>query len=223
MLTIPQRIETFRVVPVIAIEDAEAAIPLADALAEGGLPVVEITFRTAAAAVAIEKIAHQRTEILVGAGTVISEQNLRSAMDCGAAFGVSPGFNPKIFALASKRKFPFIPGIMTPSDVESALTAGAMLLKFFPAGAAGGVQMLKSISAPYVHTGVRFMPTGGVNENNLRDYLGLSIVLAVGGTWIATREDIASKRWDVIRDNCLKAFKIVSELESAAANCVLTN
>jgi 2-dehydro-3-deoxyphosphogluconate aldolase/(4S)-4-hydroxy-2-oxoglutarate aldolase len=106
---------------------------------------------------------------------------------------------------------------MTPSDVEGAIAMGAMLLKFFPAGAAGGIQMLKSIAAPYAHTGVRFMPTGGVNEGNLKDYLELGIVFAVGGTWIATREDIASKRWNVIRDNCHKAVGAVSELKSATA------
>lgn len=217
MHTIYERIETFRVVPVIAIEDAEAAVALADALAEGGLPVAEITFRTMAAAAVIERIAHQRPEMLVGAGTVITEQSLLSAMDCGATFGVSPGFNPSIFALATKSKFPFIPGVMTPSDVESAIAMGAIMLKFFPAGAAGGIQMLKSIAAPYVHTGVRFMPTGGVNEDNLKSYLGLGIVFAVGGTWIATREDIASKRWHVIRDNCRKAVGIVMELKSATA------
>jgi len=213
--TIYHRIGTLCVVPVIAIEDAEAAVPLADALAEGGLPVAEVTFRTAAAVDVIERIAHQRPEILVGAGTVISEQNLQSAMDCGAAFGVSPGFSPSIFAQATKRNFPFVPGIMTPSDVENAITAGAKFLKFFPAAAAGGVQMLKSIAAPYIHTGVCFMPTGGIKAENLQDYLGLDIVFAVGGTWIATREDIASKHWNVIRDNCRRAVGIVSELKSA--------
>ena len=220
MDTIYQRIGAFQVVPVIAIEDAEAAVPLADALADGGLPVAEITFRTIAAAAVIDRIAHQRPEVLVGAGTVISEQNLRSAINCGAAFGVAPGFNPTIFAAASKMKFPFIPGIMTPSELGGAIYAGARLVKFFPAGAAGGIQTLKSIAGPYVHTGVRFMPTGGVNERNLKDYLGLEIVLAVGGTWIATREDIASKRWSVIRDNCRKAVGIVSELKSAAATAL---
>jgi 2-dehydro-3-deoxyphosphogluconate aldolase/(4S)-4-hydroxy-2-oxoglutarate aldolase len=151
---------------------------------------------------------------------VISEQNLRNAIDCGAAFGVAPGFNPAIFAGACKREFPFIPGIMTPSEVEGAIHAGARLLKFFPAGAAGGIETLKSIAAPYIHTGVRFMPTGGVNEDNLKDYLELEIVLAVGGTWIATREDIASKRWNVIRDNCRKAVGIASELRSATATAL---
>jgi 2-dehydro-3-deoxyphosphogluconate aldolase/(4S)-4-hydroxy-2-oxoglutarate aldolase len=212
-----QRIGVLGIVPVIAIEDAEAAVPLADALAAGGLPVAEITFRTVAAADVIERIAHQRPEILVGAGTVISEENLRSAIDCGAAFGVSPGLNPTIFTQATKRSFPFVPGVMTPSDIENAIMLGAKLLKFFPAGAAGGTQMLKSIAAPYVHTGIRFMPTGGIKTDNVKDYLCLDIVFAVGGTWIATREDIASKRWNVIRDNCRKAVDIVSEMKRATA------
>lgn len=220
MHAIYQRIVSFRVVPVIEIEDAEDAVPLADALADGGLPVAEITFRTAAAAAAIERIVHQRPGMLVGAGTVISEQNLRSAVDCGAQFGISPGFNHGIYAEAVKRKFPFIPGIMTPSDVGNAIDAGAKLLKFFPAGAAGGIQMLKSIAAPYAHTGVRFIPTGGVNEDNLKSYLALNIVLAVGGTWIAKREDIAFKRWSVIRDNCRKVVDTVSELKATTSTAL---
>ncbi len=214
MQTIYERLEIFRIVPVIAIDDAIVALPLVDALASGGLPVAEITFRTPAAGAAIRRIARERPEILIGAGTVISDENLQSAIDSGAAFGVSPGLNRKITADSAGMRFPFIPGVMTPTDIENAIAAGAKLLKFFPAEAAGGVQMLKSIAAPYLHMGIRFMPTGGINERNLKDYLGISSVLAVGGTWIATREDVAQKRWDLIRERCRTAVNIVSELNS---------
>lgn len=215
MQDIYERIGTLRIVPVIAIEDLDAALPLADALAEGGLPAAEITFRTKAAAMVIERIAKRRPEVLVGAGTVLTEENLRHAAGCGAAFGVAPGFNPKIVSQAIEMKFPFSPGVLTPSEIEGALSLGVRVLKFFPAEAAGGVNMLKSIAAPYLHMGVKFLPTGGVKQDNLRDYLEVKAVLAVGGTWLASREDIASKRWSVITDNCRSAVALVKDFEAA--------
>ena len=204
-----------RIVPVIAIEDPAAALPLADALLEGGLPIAEITFRTAAAAAVIETIARQRPDILLGAGTVLEMDHLRRAVDCGAQFGVAPGFNPRIVGEALKIGLPFSPGIMTPTDIEGALGFGIKIMKFFPAGAAGGVKMLQSLAAPYAHLGVRFLPTGGVNMTNLKDYLAEKSVLAVGGTWIATREQIAARQWSTIRDNCRAAVALISELEQS--------
>lgn len=205
------RIGRARIVPVIAIESPEQALPLADALLEGGLPVAEITFRTEAAAAVIETMVRERPEVLVGAGTVITLDNLRRAAGCGAKFGVAPGLNPEIVGEALKIGLPFSPGIMTPSDIERALSLGVKMLKFFPAGAAGGVNMLKSLAAPYAHAGVKFMPTGGVKPDNLRDYLAQKTVLAVGGTWIATKDDIAAGRWDTIRGNCREAVAIAAE------------
>ncbi len=199
----------YRVVPVIAIEDAEAALPLADALLEGGLPLAEITFRTQAAAEVIHTLTEKRPELCVGAGTVLNETNLRDAIESGAKFGVAPGFNPDTVELAEELLWPFIPGVCTPSEVESALAFGVNVLKFFPAGAMGGVSMLKALSAPYAHTGVRFMPTGGVSESNLADYLAIPCVLACGGTWIATKEDIASGNWAVVRERCRRVAKLV--------------
>jgi len=209
-----ERIAALRIVPVIAIEDVASALPLADALAEGGLPVAEITFRTEAAAAVIEKIAAQRPEMLVGAGTILTAANLTRAVECGATFGVAPGCNPAVVAQALDLKFPFSPGVMTPSDIESALGLGVKFLKFFPAGAAGGVAMLKSVAAPYLHAGVRFIPTGGVNLANLGEYLSMKAVVAVGGTWIATPGDIAAGRWHQIRDNCRSAVALVDRLKS---------
>lgn len=197
-----QQIGEHRIVPVIAIEDAGSALALADALTEGGLPVAEITFRTAAAAAVITRIVKERPGMLVGAGTILSLDNLKKAVDCGATFGVAPGFNPKIVEAALKLGFPFSPGIMTPTDIEGALELGISVLKFFPAEAAGGVKMLKSLAAPYAHLGVKFIPTGGINMENLQSYLAIPQVLAVGGTWIAKAEDIKLKNWTQISRNC---------------------
>jgi len=206
-----EEIGRLKVVPVVAIDDAEAALPLADALAEGGLGVAEITFRTAAGAAVIKKIADQRPKMLVGAGTILTVENLRRAKDCGAVFGVAPGFNPRIAEEAIKLGFPFFPGVMTPTDIEAALALKLNVLKFFPAEAAGGLTMLKALGEPYKHMGVRFIPTGGVNIENFREYLGVETVLAVGGTWVARRPDIAAGQWDKIKANCRQ---IVGALEA---------
>jgi len=200
-----ERIGEFGVVPVIAMDDAGAALPLADALIAGGLPVAEITFRTAAAAEAIASLRAERPDLLVGAGTILTVENLRRASDCGAAFGVSPGFNPQVVAEARKIGFAFSPGVMTPTDVEAAMAMGLSVLKFFPAEAAGGAKMLKSMAAPYAHTGVRFIPTGGINAENARDYLAMDCVLAVGGSWIAKRDAIAAGDWGAIEQNARAA------------------
>ena len=202
MEKIYQQLNSFKVVPVIAIDTIESILFLGDALIEGGLALAEITFRTPIAAQAIKKLKSERPEMLLGAGTILSVDELKIAQDNGASFGVAPGFNPKIVEEALRIGFSFMPGIMTPSDIESALNFGLRILKFFPAEACGGVKMLKSIAAPYLHTGIKFNPTGGINAQNFMSYLELASVLAVGGTWIAKREDIASGNWDQIKQNC---------------------
>ena len=200
------------VVPVIAIDSAEAALPLADALLDGGLPVAEITFRTAAAAEVIARIAKERPAMVLGAGTVLTAENLGRAVDAGAKFGVAPGLNQDVVAEAAHRGLPFIPGVITPTEIEQALALGLKLLKFFPAEAFGGLKVIKALSAPYAHAGVRFMPTGGVSTANLPDYLVEKVVACVGGTWIASREAIAEKKWTQIRDNCKAAIEIVKRV-----------
>jgi 2-dehydro-3-deoxyphosphogluconate aldolase / (4S)-4-hydroxy-2-oxoglutarate aldolase len=205
------------VVPVIAIDSVEAALPLADALIEGGLPVAEITFRTAAAAEVIAKLCKERPQLVLGAGTVLSTENLRRAIDAGARFGVAPGLNPDIVAEAKKLGLPFMAGGITPSEIEQALSLGLKLLKFFPAETFGGVKAIKALSAPYGHAGVRFMPTGGVTTANLPEYLALETVACVGGTWIASREAIAEKKWDQIRQNCHAAVQLVQSLRGKGA------
>jgi 2-dehydro-3-deoxyphosphogluconate aldolase/(4S)-4-hydroxy-2-oxoglutarate aldolase len=202
------------VVPVIAIDSVEAALPLADALLEGGLPVAEVTFRTAAAADVLRKLKAERPGLRLGAGTVLTVEQLRLARDCGASFALAPGFNRAVVEEALRLEFPFAPGVMTPSDIEAALALGLRVLKFFPAGDAGGPRMLNTLSGPYGHTGVRFIPTGGVTPENLKEYLQVKTVLAVGGTWIAKREEIAAGNWERIRDNCRRAVELVRQIRS---------
>lgn len=197
-----------RVVPVISLPHAESASRLAEVLVEGGLPVAEITFRTTVAAAAITAMRKASKSLLVGAGTLLNVDDVKKAVDAGAQFGVAPGLNTKVVEEALKLGFPFCPGVMTPSDVERGLSLGLRMLKFFPAEPAGGVQMLKSIIAPYKHTGVRFMPTGGISATRAREYLALPEVVAVGGSWVAATADIENQNWDAILQNC----KVVSSM-----------
>jgi 2-dehydro-3-deoxyphosphogluconate aldolase/(4S)-4-hydroxy-2-oxoglutarate aldolase len=208
------RIAAFGVVPVIAIDKVEDALPLADALIEGGLPVVEITFRTAAAAEVIRILCRERPNLLVGAGTVLTPETVRTAVSAGAQFAVAPGLNPRVVAAAQALKLPFVPGVANPSDIEAGLELGCKLLKFFPAEALGGTKLLEALSAPYKHTGVRFMPTGGASPTNLASYLKIGTVAAVGGTWIAKKEDLAESRWEQIAQRCREACATVQAIRS---------
>jgi 2-dehydro-3-deoxyphosphogluconate aldolase/(4S)-4-hydroxy-2-oxoglutarate aldolase len=198
------------VVPVIEIEDAEAALPLADALEAGGLPVAEITFRTPAARDAIAAIAAHRPGILLGAGTVLRPAQVDEALEAGARFGLAPGLNGDVLARSAEAGLPFAPGVMTPGEIEAALSAGCRMVKFFPAMAAGGPAMLKAIAGPYAHTGLCYNPTGGVTPENMADWLALPQVRAVGGTWIASRSDIVSGNWEAIADNARAAVAQVA-------------
>jgi 2-dehydro-3-deoxyphosphogluconate aldolase/(4S)-4-hydroxy-2-oxoglutarate aldolase len=213
-MSIFDRLAAHAVVPVIALDDAASALPLADALLEGGLPVAEITFRTAAARATIAAIAAARPGMLIGAGTVLTEAQVDEAWDAGATFALSPGLDTAVLAHAAARGLPFAPGIMTPSDLQAALRAGCRMVKFFPAMPAGGPSMLKAIAAPYAHTGIRFNPTGGVTMDNLADWLALPDVAAVGGTWIATRADIPAGNWARITANARAAVAHVAEIRA---------
>jgi len=204
------RIAELRVVPVVALESVDLALPLADALMQGGLPIAEITFRTAAAADVIRLLKQERPQLTVGAGTVTSPQQVRAAYECGAEFAVAPGFNPEVVRAAQDIGLPFSPGVMTPSEIEAALGAGVKVLKFFPAGAAGGLGMLKSLAAPYKHLGVRFIPTGGVNIDNLTDYLQHDAVIAAGGTWLAPKTTLDHGNWDRVVENCKQVCELIS-------------
>jgi 2-dehydro-3-deoxyphosphogluconate aldolase / (4S)-4-hydroxy-2-oxoglutarate aldolase len=199
------------VVPVIAIERAADAVPLADALLEGGLPVAEITFRTEAAADVLAAMRDARPELCIGAGTVLDKASLKKAIAAGARFGLAPGFDPDIVEAAREADLPFCPGIMTPSDLTLAAARGVRLAKFFPAGVAGGPKALSGISAPFAHLGIRFIPTGGVTEGTIGEWLALAQVIAVGGTWIARTEDIREGRFKDISKNAAVAVKVARQ------------
>jgi len=206
------QMEKCGVVPVIAIESPDMSLPLADALIEGGLPVAEITFRTAAAAEVIKKLKKERPQLFLGAGTILSVENLVQAKEAGAAFGVAPGLNPQIVKKAVDIGFPFFPGVMTPSEIDQGLSYGIKVLKFFPSEASGGTSMLKAVSAPFGHLGVRFIPTGGINSKNLEDYLKMPQVIACGGTWIAKKDVISAGNWDEIRKNAADVVEVVKRI-----------
>lgn len=186
------------VIPVIVIDDANDAEPLAEALLEGGMDVVEVTCRTPDAPEALARIKKAFPEMLVGAGTVVTRDQAQMCIDTGVDFGLAPGLNPDTVTFFQASETLFIPGIMTPSEIEQGLALGCRMLKFFPAGAAGGVKMLKNLAAPYSPLGVRFCPTGGLNLDNMNDYLSLPFVSAIGGSWLATRQQIADNQWDII-------------------------
>lgn len=194
------------VIPVIVIECVDDAEPLAEALLSGGMDIIEITFRTAAAAEAIERIRKAYPQILVGAGTVVTLEQAQRAIDAGVSFGLAPGLNPATVKYFQAQGTLFIPGVMTPSEIEQGLALGCKLLKFFPAGQAGGPAMLKALGAPYASQGLQFCPTGGVKLENMNDYLSLPIVSNVGGTWLATPQQIADKQWDVISKQVSEAL-----------------
>lgn len=213
--TIFDQLAAIGVVPVIAVDDAKSAIPLADALLEGGLPVAEITFRTAAAVDTIAAIAAERPEMLVGAGTVLTPSQLDEAVQAGAKFALSPGVDADVLDHAKSNGLPFAPGIMTPTDVQLALKLGCTMVKFFPAMPAGGPKMLKAIAGPYAHTGIGFNPTGGVTLDNMSDWLSMPQVRAVGGTWIASQADIAAGNWSTITQNARQAVARVAEIRES--------
>lgn len=207
-------IDELGVVPVIAMEDPKAALPLADALIDGGLPIAEITFRTAAAKQVIETLARERPNLLVGAGTVLSRGNLEAARAAGARFAFAPGFNPAMAMAARELGMPFLPGVATPSEIEQALSLGYRVLKFFPSEDLGGLKMLNALAGPYEHTGVKFVPTGGVSPANLEAYLACKVVTAVGGSWLARKEDLAAGNWQAIRQRCEEAVAIVRKVRA---------
>jgi 2-dehydro-3-deoxyphosphogluconate aldolase/(4S)-4-hydroxy-2-oxoglutarate aldolase len=191
----PQKAPRPRLVPVIAIEDAAEAIPLGRTLVENGLPIAEITFRTKAAGAAIRQLA-KLDELMLGAGTVLSIDQAQEAFDAGAQFMVTPGFNPKVVKYCLKNSIPIVPGVCTPTEIEAALEFGLEILKFFPAESMGGVKTLKAFNGPY--SGLKFVPTGGINSANVGDYLNLPNVLACGGSWMVNPKLIASKNYTEI-------------------------
>jgi 2-dehydro-3-deoxyphosphogluconate aldolase/(4S)-4-hydroxy-2-oxoglutarate aldolase len=193
-----KRILEKRLVPVTQLDRAEDAVPLAEALLRGGLDVLEIAQRTPAALDALRAIQRAQLNLCVGAGTLLSERQLDQVREAGAHFGVAPGLNEAVILHARKNDFPFIPGVLTPTEIEKGLALGCTLLKFFPAELAGGARALEVYTAPFAHTGVRFLPLGGIHAGNMAEYLRLPVVAAVGGSWLVDRNLIAERRWDRI-------------------------
>jgi 2-dehydro-3-deoxyphosphogluconate aldolase/(4S)-4-hydroxy-2-oxoglutarate aldolase len=208
-----QRLRAARIVPVITIDDPDDAVPLARALANGGLSCVEITFRTPRAAEALRRIANEVPEVLAGAGTVLTPQQAQLARDAGAQFLVAPGFGPRVVDWALERGMAIYPGIATPTEIEAALEKGLTTLKFFPAEPMGGLAFIKAIAAPYVD--VNFMPTGGINVANVSMYLAFTRIVACGGSWMAPPDWIAAKQFDRIRDEARTAYEISHEMTPA--------
>jgi len=203
------RIRDIGVVPVIAISDVEKAIPLAKALIEGGIPCAEITFRTAEGEECIRRIAAEIPEILVGAGTILSIEQAMRARKAGAEFVVSPGFNPNVVRYCIENEIPIIPGGSTPTDMEAAMEFGLDTVKFFPAQQAGGLAYIKACAAPY--SMLNFMPTGGINAENIGSYTAFDKVIACGGSWMVSKELIESGNFEEVTRLCKEAVKIVQE------------
>ncbi len=197
---VEQRIRRAGLVPVVALPAPSLALPLARALLRGGLDVIEITFRTAGASEAIAAIRSNLPEMLVGAGTITTPEQATAAVAAGAQFGVSPGFNRSVVTTATKAGMPFWPGVATPTDIETALSAECKLLKYFPAEAMGGPSMIKALLGPYRHLGVEFIPTGGINAQRAPSYWRVPGIAAIGGSWIAPKQLLVDEAWSQIEE-----------------------
>lgn len=202
-----------RIIPVIVIEDINKAVPLARALVKGGLPVLEVTFRTACAAEAIAKIKAEVPGAVLVAGTVLRLEQLKAAKAAGAEACVAPGFDPGIVAAARTMGMPFCPGVATASELSQALALGCTMVKFFPAESAGGVKYIKDLLGAFRWTGVKFMPTGGVKLANVGDYLAVPEIICCGGTWIAPKDAIQAEDWATIEKLAADAAKLAREIK----------
>ena len=205
-----KKIEGFGVVPVVVLNDAKDAAPLAKALCEGGLPCAEVTFRTEAAEESIRIMASEFPEMVIGAGTVLTIDQVDRAVAAGAKFIVSPGFDPEIVDYCISKDIPVLPGCITPSEVTQAVKRGLEVVKFFPAEQFGGVATLKALAAPF--TSVRFMPTGGISAKNLADYLGFKKIIACGGSWMVKGDMVAAGEFDKIKEMTAEAVALVKEI-----------
>lgn len=212
MKTIAEQFYEYGVVPVVVLEDAKDAIPLAKALTEGGLPCAEVTFRTEAAEESIRLMSGEYPDMLVGAGTVLTTEQVDRAAAAGAKFIVSPGFDPEIVDYCLEKDIPVFPGCITPSEVAQAVKRGMRVLKFFPAEQAGGVAMIKAMAAPY--TMVKFMPTGGISAKNLEEYLSCDKIICCGGSWMVKGDLIENGEFDKIRELAKEAVELVKNIRA---------
>ena len=209
MLTVEQ-VAACGVVPVVVLDDAEQAVPTAKALLKGGINAMEITFRTSAAKASIEKVAKEVPEMIVGAGTVVNVQQLHDAVEAGAKFIVSPGTSEEVIAEAVKLNVPIAPGVVTPSEIMIGLKYGLKVFKFFPAENYGGLKTIKALSGPFPQ--IKILPTGGINQNNAAEYFKNPKILAVGGSWMCTKDMIASGDFDGIAEKSAAATALFKEI-----------
>lgn len=207
-----QKLLQSKLLPAVTLPDADSALKVAEALLKGGLNVMEVTFRTQATAPAISAIAKEFPEMQIGAGTILSPDQLSGARDAGAQFGLSPGFSKPVIEKTRILDFPFIPGVMTPTNIETALNAGYKTLKLFPASDMGGVKYINSLAGPYQHTGIRFLTMGGINETNLYSYLKHDMVISVGGSWLCPSDLIQQKRFDKITAVVRKSVDLANNI-----------
>lgn len=210
MRTMEEQFREALVVPVVVLNDAKDAEPLAEALVEGGLPCAEVTFRTEAAEESIRRMVAKYPEMLVGAGTVLTIEQVERAVNAGAKFIVSPGFDPEIVDYCIEKEIPVFPGCITPSEVAQAVKRGLKVVKFFPAEQFGGVATIKAMAAPYGM--VKFMPTGGINAKNLKDYLSCDKILCCGGSWMVKGDLIKAGEFDKIRELTEEAVALAKEI-----------
>ena len=208
MSTVAEKIAGFGVVPVVVLDDVKDAAPLAKALVEGGLPCAEVTFRTAAAEESIRIMATEYPDMFVGAGTVLTIEQVDRAVAAGAKFIVSPGFDPEIVDYCLEKEIPVFPGCITPSEVAQAVKRGLKVVKFFPAEQFGGVATIKAMAAPYV--GLKFMPTGGVSAKNLESYLSCDKIIACGGSWMVKGDLVKAGKFDEIKNLTEEAVKLAA-------------
>ncbi len=210
MTEMMKQLQKIGIVPVVVLDRAEDALPLAERLTAGGLPCAEVTFRTAAAEDSIRQMVKAFPDMIVGAGTVLTIEQADRAIGAGAKFIVSPGFNPKVTEYVLKQGVPMTPGICTPTEIEAALQFGLDVLKFFPAEPSGGLKMIKALAAPYVD--VNFMPTGGISPANVREYLAYDRIVACGGSWMVSGKMVKEGKFDEIEDLVREAAGIVKEI-----------
>lgn len=213
MNSVIEKIRRIGIVPVVAIDNVNASVKLAQALCDGGIHCAEVTFRTEAAEASIRTMSKEFPKMLIGAGTVLTTEQADRAVDAGACFLVSPGLNPRVVEYCLKKGITIIPGCSNPSDIEIAIELGLNVVKFFPAEAAGGIKMVKAMSAPYGN--ICFMPTGGINEKNLNEYLAFSKVIACGGSWMVDKNLIAAGDFETIKVLTRQAVNIMLDFELA--------
>ena len=204
------KITKSKIVAGFSVQNLDDAIPIAKSLMEGGINIIELTLRTKNSLKAVEMIAKSVQDMVIGVGTILTTDQLLQAKDNGAHFGVSPGLNKRVLQYAEEIDFSFAPGIATPSDLDCAIDMGYRFVKFFPAEGMGGVNYLKSISAPFNHLDVKYFPLGGINSNNMNEYLNIDNVIAIGGSWIVKDQLVLNKQWEEITKRALEVRNIIN-------------